>query len=197
MRIYSLVMLSLLLCSCARKDFVRAPEPFRPLQADATLEQRQAYFDKQKVHAVGANHGEVGGLPYDSTELLRYYDDSRNGDASEIEKRAQEKVSRAEEWAFFGSAYGSIVGIVWGGLNAYLQTANSDFAALNSAVNGGLVGWGWGALAGTAVGWVGFAWERHLGEDMQRQAAGEFNRSARVLLKLQVAPQRIGVEWEY
>ena len=36
---------------------MKAPEIFRPLPADATLEQRQNYFAKQRVHIVGANHG--------------------------------------------------------------------------------------------------------------------------------------------
>lgn len=188
-------------CSCARRNFVHAPEPFKALPADASVELKQAVFDKQKVHVIGPNHGLVDGQDYDSTELLRYYDDSRCDDASVLQTEAGMKITREEDWLFFGSAYGFITGAIWGGVNAYSKTANTDFAALDSLPGGAVIGLGWGGLAGSILGYLGFEWERHNALELSRQAAGEFNHMARSELKLNLAPVAGGargdIQWEY
>lgn len=190
----NLPLVLLLLCSCARTDFVKAPEIFRPLPAEATLQQRQDYFEKQKVHVLGGNHAQVGGQDYNAAEMLRYYDDAKNLDSSKFIESAKAKVLKADDWAFFSTAYGSIAGAVIGGIRAYLATPNYDFQALNSIPGGALPGLGWGMLAGMAVGWAGFAIERSSAENDQREAAGEFNRMARTLLKLEAAPMKDGAK---
>jgi len=182
------LLLAALVCSCARTDFVRAPDVFRPLPAGATAAQKQAYFESHRVHIIGPNHGEIAGQAYNANELLRYYDDSRDGDASELQTRAKAKVLSAEDWAFFGTAYGSIAGTLIGGLHAYLTTQVYDFAAIQSSLPGALEGLAWGMLSGMTVGWSALAIERHQALGLQRQAAGEFNHTARSLLKLEVAP---------
>jgi hypothetical protein len=151
--------------------------------------ERQAYFDRQKVHVIGANEVQVGGQTFDATEALRYYDDSRSGDASELQKDACAQVLRADDWAFYGTAYGAILGTLIGGLHAYLGTKNYDFAAMTTATPGALRGLGIGMLCGMAVGWSMFGVERHIAKESQKQAAGEFNHMARFMLRLGAAPQ--------
>jgi hypothetical protein len=186
MKFYWLIPLALACCSCANTAFVRAAEPFKALPAGSSPGARQACFERQRVHVLGANLGQIADQGYNNTELLRYYDDSRCGDASVLEAAAQAKIPQAENVAFYGSALGSIAGVVWGGLHAYLNTPNTDFAALDAIPGGALTGWGWGALAGSAAGWLGFAWERHEARELNRQAAGEFNHMARNLLHLEL-----------
>src|SRR6185503_4688630 len=130
-------------------------------------------------------HAQVAGQDYNAIELIRYYDDSRHADASELQKRAQAKILRADDWAFFGTAYGAILGALIGGLSAYFATPNYDFRALDAAGRGALSGLGWGTLGGLAVGWTGFAIERRTAQRLQEDAAEEFNRSAKVMLRIQ------------
>jgi hypothetical protein len=183
-----LALLVTLCASCARSTYVRSPDPFRPLAPEAVMAERQSYFQRQKVHVVGANEIQVGGQSFDATEALRYYDDSRSGDASALQQQACAKVLRAEDWAFYGTTYGAILGVLIGGLHSYLTTQIWDFAAMTSAAPGALRGLGVGMLSGMAVGWTMFGVERMEARDAQRQAASEFNHMARVMLKIGMAP---------
>jgi hypothetical protein len=198
---FMLPILGILLASCARRDFVRAPDPFKALPADSSVELRQAYFEKQKVHVLGPNHGMVGGQDYNSTELLRYYDDSRSGDASALETEAQMKVPASENAAFYPAAFGFIGGALWGGIHAYLGTANTDFSALSAIPGGAVIGLGWGGLAGSVLGGLAFLWQRHQALELNQEAAGEFNHLARTELKLNLNPLPGGakgtIQWEY
>ena len=197
-----LLISCLLVCgACARVDLVKVPEPFSPLPAGSSVEERQAYFEKQKVHVLGSNHIQINGVDYNAKEALRYYDDGRNADSSELAKQAQEKVLRSDDWVVFGTAYGAIAGSVAGALMFFLGTANYDFRGFDAAGRGALYGVAWGTATGLLVGWTGFGVERGMAYEQQKQAAGEFNRMARSLLKIRVAPteggMKGGVEMEY
>jgi hypothetical protein len=201
MKFAGLFLLSLLACSCARTHFVRAAPPFEPKGAGPSLEARQAYFEAQKVHVVASNHGVIGGQDYNGIELIRYYDDSKHGDASALAVKAQAEILRADDWAFYGPAYGSIIGTLLGALGAYLATATYDFQALDKAGKGALLGLAYGTGAGLTVGWTGFGLRRYEALTLQREAAGEFNHTARNLLKIEPAPPGKGlgaqIQWEY
>jgi hypothetical protein len=184
MRFFVLLSVLIFSCSCARVHYVRSAPGFKPIPIDKPLVEREAHFDRHKVSVLGANQAQVAGQLYNAIEIIRYYDDSFHADASALQSRAQAKILRADDWIVFGSAYGSILGLLIGGLSSYFATSNSDFRALDAAGAGALRGVGWGLLGGLAVGSGGFALERKEARRLQIEASEEFNRSARTMLRI-------------
>jgi len=192
-----LCALACVLCSCAGGKFRRAPEAFKAPAAELSPEERGKAFQAAKAHAMGPNEGQVGGQSYNGLELLRYYEDSRHSDAAAAASEAVQDLRKSEDWAFYCGAYGSILGILIGGIGDYLNTSNSDMAALNSAGSGALRGWAVGAAAGISLGGASMFYWRHRAQDGQERAAGEFNRTLRIQLKMDPYGAGAELKWEY
>lgn len=184
MRWIWLIVVVLVSGGCSRTSYIKSPEPFKPPTAETPVDARLAQFEKSRVLVNGPNHAIVDNASYNAREILRYYDDSRNLDASQSQDLALKRVKLAEEWFFFSGAYASIAGAIIGGISAYLATPNYDFNALNVIPGGALQGLGYGSAAGLVVGWTAYSMNRSAAEQHQRDAAKEFNRTSRNLLKL-------------
>lgn len=175
-----------LLClpACARQSLIKTPNPLGTLPITSSEQDKTSYFQMQSVHVFGANNSQVSGQSYDNVEMLRYYDNSPSGDASAYELRAISSVADAEDLCFDGALYGSLAGIAVGGLESYGQASINDLSALDAFEQGALVGFIFGGVIGTTVGWSLFAWKHREATNQNRHAASEFNHWLRTQLGL-------------